>query len=64
MNSKTSEKLAYRINDACSALGIGRTSFYRLVTDGKFRTITIAGRVLVPRSEIDRLMAEAMSDAQ
>jgi|HigsolmetaAR202D_1030399.scaffolds.fasta_scaffold09238_3 excisionase family DNA binding protein len=49
------EKFAYRISEACNALGIGRTSLYKLVHQGKLRLIKIAGRSLVPRSELERL---------
>lgn len=49
------EPLAYRVQDACYALGIGRTSFYELVKTGELTLIKIAGRTLVPRSELERL---------
>jgi len=49
------ERMAFRIADACTALGIGRTSLYELVKAGELKVIRIAGRVLVPRSEIERL---------
>ena len=48
-------KMAYRIDEACHALGIGRTSLYELVKQRKLKLITIAGRRLVPRSELERL---------
>ena len=49
------DKLAYRIDEACHALGIGRTSLYELAKAGQIKLIKIAGRSLVPRSEIERL---------
>ena len=49
------EPLAYRIADACHVLGVGRTSLYDLIKSGELRSIKIAGRTLVPRSEIERL---------
>lgn len=48
-------KHAYRVDEACYALGIGRTSLYELVKDGELKLIKIAGRTLVPISEIERL---------
>ena len=51
----TAGKLAYRIDEACHSLGIGRTSLYELVKSGEVQLIKIAGRSLVPRSEIERL---------
>ena len=56
-------RLAYRVPDACTALGIGRTSLYELVKAGKIRLVKIAGRTLVPRSELDRLLSESMHEA-
>jgi excisionase family DNA binding protein len=41
--------------DACAALGISRTSLYELVKRGELKLIKIAGRTLVPRSELERL---------
>jgi len=48
-------KMAYRIREACQCLGIGKTSLYELVKAGDLKLIKIAGRTLVPRSEIERL---------
>ena len=58
-----SEILAYRINDACHALSLGRSSLYKMINAGQLKPITIAGRTLIPRSEIERLIAEASADA-
>ena len=49
------DRLAYPVNDACHALGIKRTSLYELAKNGELKLIKIAGRTLVPRSEIERL---------
>ncbi len=57
------EILAYRINDACRALSLGRSTLYKLINEGKLKSITIAGRTLIPRSEIERLISEASADA-
>jgi excisionase family DNA binding protein len=53
------EPLAYRINDFVKAVGIGRTTTYKLIADGKLRRIKIAGRVLIPADEIRRLLLNA-----
>ena len=50
------DRFAYRVPEACSALGIGRTSLYELVKNGELKLIRIAGRTLVPRSELERLV--------
>jgi hypothetical protein len=56
MNSIT--PLAYRINDFCQAMGIGKSAFYILVKAGKIKTIVIAGRRLIPADEAHRLVRE------
>jgi excisionase family DNA binding protein len=53
-------KLAYRVPEACHLLGIGRTSLYELVRDGKLKLVKIAGRTLVPHSELERLLRQAL----
>jgi excisionase family DNA binding protein len=49
---------ARRVNDACAALGIGRTTIYKLRADGKIKFVKVFGRTLVPEGEIDRLSNE------
>lgn len=46
---------AYPVDEGCHKLGIGRTSLYELAKTGEIKLIKIAGRTLVPRSEIERL---------
>ena len=59
MQKPADEPLAYRVNDACRALGLGRTTIYKLIGDGKLRSVTVAGRTLIPASELRRLLGEA-----
>jgi excisionase family DNA binding protein len=58
-NSQDTKKLAYRVDEFCRAVGIGKSSFYELVKRNKIRTIVIQGRRLVPVSEADRLLEGA-----
>ena len=60
-NIQTEEgpRLAWQVNPFCRAVGISRTSFYELVKSGQIRTVVIAGRRLVPDSEVRRLLTEA-----
>ena len=46
---------AYRVPDACKALGIGKSTLYRLVKTGHVRLVKINGRTLMPADELDRL---------
>ena len=49
--------LARRIPDACAALGVGKSTIYKLAAEGKVKLVRIAGRTVVPESEIVRLAA-------
>jgi excisionase family DNA binding protein len=52
------ERLSWRINDACAALGISRSHLYDLAAAGKVKFIKIGGRTVVPDAEVQRLASE------
>ena len=52
------QQLAYRINDFSKISGLGRTTIYGLIKEGKLRPVKIAGRTLIPASEAQRLFGE------
>lgn len=52
-----SERHARRVPEACRAIGIGKSTLYKLASEGKVRLVRIAGRTVVPESEIARLAA-------
>lgn len=54
--------LAYRINDTCRILSIGRSTLYGLIGKKKLKPIVIGGRTLIPKAEIERLIAEGSRD--
>jgi excisionase family DNA binding protein len=47
------QKLLFRVNEACAALGIGRTSFYEEVNAGRLILMRAAGRKLVHRKDLE-----------
>ena len=51
--------LTLRIEDACRAIGLGKTRLYSLIKEGKIRPVKIGGRTLIPRTELERLVAES-----
>lgn len=55
--------LAHRVPEACSRLGIGRSTLYRLIGEGAIRPIRIGHRVLVPESELQRYIASLLEQA-
>ena len=50
---------AETMNEFCEALGISRSFAYRLIRDGKLRTVKLGARTLVPLSERARLLEQA-----
>ncbi len=58
VETKTPEPLAYRINDASRALGVGRTKLYELAAQGRLKLVRIGGRTLVPADSLRRLLQD------
>lgn len=57
--SEHPQRLAWTVQAFCRALGIGRTTLYKLIAENKIKTIVVGGRRLIPDSEARRLLAEA-----
>jgi excisionase family DNA binding protein len=57
-------RLALRINEAASALGIGRSTLYALIAKGEVKSAVVAGCRLIPMSELQRLLSENLDAAQ
>jgi excisionase family DNA binding protein len=55
---RPNEPLAYRVNEFCRVVGLGRTKVYALIAEGKLATIKIGGRRLTPREAALALIAE------
>jgi excisionase family DNA binding protein len=53
------ERRALRINDAALAYGVGRSTLYKLMSEGKLATVKVAGRRLVPCDNMEALLALA-----
>jgi hypothetical protein len=54
------EPIALHINEFGLVTGLGRTTIYGLISDDKLLKIEVAGRSLIPMSEADRLIGEAI----
>jgi excisionase family DNA binding protein len=55
--SVESERLAYSLKEAADLLGVDYFSVYRLIQRGKLRACrALRGKLLVPRSELLRLL--------
>ena len=51
--------LAYRVNDAAKVAGLSRSSLYSLMSEGKLRSILVAGRRLIPADALRDLLRGA-----
>ena len=49
-----------RIDDFSAMTGIGRSKLYEMIADGKLKSVLIAGRRLIPSTEAQRLLDEAL----
>jgi excisionase family DNA binding protein len=52
------EPLAVSINDTAKALGLGRTSIYAMIADGRLEAFKLGRRTLVRMESIRRLVAK------
>lgn len=51
------EQLAVSINDTAKSLGLGRTSIYAMITDGRLEAFKLGRRTLIKAESIRRLVA-------
>lgn len=56
---QTTSKLAYTVEEACDAIGIGRTKLYALANEGRIDMRKVGGRTVVTVESLRRLLAEA-----
>ena len=47
------------VNHAAVAAGLSRATIYRLIKEGKLRSIKVAGRRLIPKAEIESLVTKS-----
>jgi excisionase family DNA binding protein len=55
----TVERVAFSPGEAALALGLARSSVYAALARGDLRSVRVGGRRLVPRSEIERILADS-----
>ncbi len=54
---RPNEPLAYRVNEFCRVVGLGRTTVYALIAEGKLATVKVGNRRLIPREAALALLA-------
>jgi excisionase family DNA binding protein len=47
---RPNEPLAYRVDEFCRVVGLGRTTVYALIAQGKLASVKIGNRRLIPRA--------------
>lgn len=52
-------QIAFSVPKAAGRLGIGKSTLWGLIYQGKLKTIRIGTRRLVPDSELQRIVSEA-----
>ena len=50
------EQLAVSVNDAAKVLGLGRTSIYAMIGDGRLEMFKLGSRTLIKTASIRRLV--------
>ncbi len=56
------DKTLLRISECQTALGLGRSKVYELVTSGELRAIHIGRAVRIPASEVARFVERLQAD--
>ena len=56
-------KQAYRIDEVCTAYGLGRTKVYELINSGELPSVRVGRRRLVLRTGLDALLRNSQSGA-
>jgi excisionase family DNA binding protein len=56
------QKLGYSIDEAAHAVGLSRTSVKNLIANGRLRTVHVGRRVVIPRREVEALLAPSDSE--
>ena len=52
-------KIGYTVDQFITdVVPIGRTSLYKLIKEGKIKTVLICGRRIIPSTEADRLLGQ------
>jgi excisionase family DNA binding protein len=52
------ERRAFGVNEACQALGLSRSTIYKLIATERLRSVRVAGRRLIPADAVEALVAE------
>ena len=54
----------YSLSEIETILGIGKTTVFKYVREGKIPSVLVVGKRLVPKSFVDETIAQAMEQAE
>lgn len=57
------EKIAFRIDEAVRASGLGRTTIYNEIKAGRLKAVMVAGRRLILRSDLEAYLRNSAEAA-
>lgn len=60
-SSASPEKLTYTLKEACQALGLSKSTLYKLIGDERIRTLRVGGRRLIEREALVAFLRAARS---
>ena len=51
-----SDKIAYRVDEAVRASGLGRTTIYDEIKSGRLKAVKVAGRRLILKADLEAFL--------
>lgn len=58
MSVANDNKLAFSVKEAGEALGVGRSTIFELLADGRLTRVKIGAKTVIPRSSLLSLLGE------
>ena len=58
MTAANDNKLAFSPAEAAAALGVGRSTIFELLADGRLKRVKIGAKTVIPRSSLLALLGE------
>jgi excisionase family DNA binding protein len=55
-SQSAADRAAWSIKDGAHRIGVGKSTIYKLASEGKIRLVKVAGRTLIPDAEIVRIV--------
>ena len=53
----TLQRLAYTVAESTNIVPLSRSKLYAMIAAGEIRTVTVAGKTLIPSTELEALVA-------